>query len=168
MLETNMPKGPRFWAILAAVFGVLLIGEIGVLALPDKDHEKSETQNQSTNASQDVEEDEAVVDVDEPEVENTDEETLDMAGTFRCWQYLVDGATSLNGCRLQAALVLNEDGTYSFSSEQGTYTVKGDTITLSESKIRGPGKILEQGMQIYFEYTLNGKDYTTTYLRLEE
>lgn len=66
-----------------------------------------------------------------------------------------------------APIVLNQDGTYSMSSEKGTYTIEGDTISLSESKIRGLGQLLENNMQIRFEYDYNQWHHTITYLREE-
>jgi hypothetical protein len=50
------------------------------------------------------------------------------------------------------------------SSERGTYTVKGDQIVLSESQIRGPGR-LQGGNQIVFEYSYRGQPHTVTYLK---
>lgn len=88
-----------------------------------------------------------------------------LSGTYRCWSYNVQGAGK--SCT-SPPLVLHSDGTYSMSSEQGTYSVNGDFITLSESKIRGSGKILENGMQIRFEYEYNGWTHTVTYLKMQE
>lgn len=59
--------------------------------------------------------------------------------------------------------MLRTDGTYQVSSERGTYSVKNDQIILSESKIRGPGR-LQNGNQIVFEYEYNGWKHTVTYL----
>ena len=42
-----------------------------------------------------------------------------------------------------------------------------ETSFLSESKIRGPGKLLEGDRQIRFEYDYNGWHHTITYLREE-
>lgn len=84
-----------------------------------------------------------------------------VAGTYRCWSYNVSGGAG--SCRLSPPMILNPDGTYQMSSERGTYTVKGDTIILSESKIRGPGK-LQNGNQIVFEYSYKGLNHTVTYL----
>lgn len=63
-----------------------------------------------------------------------------------------------------APIILNADGTYSISSEKGAYSVSDDTITLSESKIRGPGKLIG-GTQIRFEYDYNKWHHTITYLK---
>lgn len=84
-----------------------------------------------------------------------------VAGTYRCWSYNVGGA----GKRCTSPpLVLNADGTYQMSSERGTYAVSGDQIALSESKIRGPGR-LQAGNQVVFEYAYQGQQHTATYLR---
>lgn len=85
------------------------------------------------------------------------------AGTYRCWSYNVSGGGSGN-CRLFAPLVLKKDGTYSISSEKGTYTISKDTISLSKSKIRGIGKLIG-GTQIRFEYDYNKWHHTLTYLK---
>lgn len=86
-----------------------------------------------------------------------------VAGSYRCYSYNVSGGGG-GDCRLFAPIVLNTNGTYSVSSEKGTYTVKGDIITLSESKLRGPGKLIG-GTQIRFEYDYNGWHHTITYLK---
>lgn len=108
-----------------------------------------------------------------------------VAGSFRCWSYntgssaggggitggeskqsIVPSTLGLGqGCRLFAPIVLKEDGKYEMSKEKGTWKVQGDTVVLSESKIRGPGKILEGGMQIRFEYEYNNSRHIITYLR---
>ncbi len=87
-----------------------------------------------------------------------------MAGTYRCWSYNVQGAGK--SCT-SPLIVLNKDSSYSMSSEKGTYKVEGDTIILSESKLRGPGKILEDGNQIRFEYDYNNWHHTMTYLKID-
>ncbi|MBI4252905.1 hypothetical protein HY623_01845 [Candidatus Uhrbacteria bacterium] len=85
------------------------------------------------------------------------------AGSYRCWSYNVSGGGGGN-CRLFAPIVLNKDGAYTVSSEKGTFTVTGDTIVLSESKLRGPGKLIS-GTQIRFEYDYNNWHHTITYLK---
>jgi len=87
-----------------------------------------------------------------------------LAGSYRCFSYNVSGGGG-GDCRLFAPIVLNANGTYSMSSEKGTYVVKGDVVTLSESKLRGPGTLLEGGMQMRFEYDYNGWHHTITYLK---
>lgn len=85
-----------------------------------------------------------------------------VAGTYRCRSYNVGGA----GGRPPVGtppLVLNADGSYSISSEHGTYTVEGDTLVLSQSKIRGPGKL--SGNQVVFEYDYKGLHHVVTYLK---
>jgi len=85
------------------------------------------------------------------------------AGTYRCWSYNVSGGGSGN-CRLFAPLVLKKDGTYSLSSEKGIFTISGDSLTLSESKIRGIGKLIAD-TQIRFEYDYNKWHHVLTYLK---
>ncbi|MBI4239422.1 hypothetical protein HY620_00340 [Candidatus Uhrbacteria bacterium] len=86
-----------------------------------------------------------------------------LAGSYRCWSYNVSGGGGGN-CRLFAPIILKKDGTYSVSSEKGTFTVKGDVIALSKSKLRGPGKLVG-GTQIRFEYDYNGWHHVITYLK---
>ncbi len=85
-----------------------------------------------------------------------------LSGNYRCWHFNVGGR---GGRCTNPALQLSPNGHYKMSSEQGTYSVKGDQIILSESKQRGPGKLLENGQQIQFEYEYNGLHHTVTYLR---
>jgi len=87
-----------------------------------------------------------------------------LSGSYRCWSYNVSGGGGGN-CRLFQPIVLKADGTYSVSSEKGTYSISGDKITLSESKLRGIGTLLEGNMQIRFEYDYNGWHHIVTYLR---
>ena len=88
-----------------------------------------------------------------------------LAGSYRCYSYNVSGGGGGN-CRLFAPIVLKADGTYSMSSEKGTYRVSGDTVILSESKLRGPGSVID-GNKLRFEYDYNGWHHTLTYLREE-
>ncbi len=81
-------------------------------------------------------------------------------GTYRCLSYNVSGGGG--SCRLAPPIVLKPDGTYDISGEHGTYEIKGDQIFLSESKIRGPGKI-RAGNQLMFEYNYRGMQHTVTY-----
>ncbi|GEM_PF-6150038 len=87
---------------------------------------------------------------------------LSLDGSYRCWSYNVSGGGSGN-CRLFAPIVLKSNGTYSVSSERGTYKVKGSIITLSKSKLRGAGKIID-GNKIRFEYDYNSRHHVVTYL----
>lgn len=87
----------------------------------------------------------------------------DIAGSYRCWQFNVDGYGG--SCRTLSPIVLHEDGTYSISSTTGTYSIRDDIILLSESEYWGPGMIKESGLQIYFNYTYNSKQYEVTYLK---
>lgn len=86
-----------------------------------------------------------------------------LAGRYDCWMQNVGG--SGGHCATGTPpIILNADGTYSMSREKGTYTVKGDTVVLSESKLRGPGH-LRDGNKIVFEYDYQGLHHTVTYLR---
>jgi len=60
--------------------------------------------------------------------------------------------------------VLQAAGQYQMSSEHGTYSVRNNRIFLSESKIRGAGR-LQGGNEIVFEYTYRGLQQTVTYRR---
>ncbi len=87
-----------------------------------------------------------------------------LVGTYRCWQYNVDG--SGGSCRLVPPLILKKGGQYQISSERGTYTITNTTLKLSKSKIRGAGTILANGNQIRFSYSYQGLKHTITYLRV--
>ncbi|MBI2483816.1 hypothetical protein HYV71_01365 [Candidatus Uhrbacteria bacterium] len=87
-----------------------------------------------------------------------------LSGSYRCWSYNVSGGGG-GDCRLFAPIVLNADGTYSMSSEKGTYRIDGSTIYLSESKIRGAGTISADNLQIRFEYDYNSWHHVITYLK---
>lgn len=87
--------------------------------------------------------------------------TAQAPGQYRCWSYNVSGGGG--SCKLAPPLVLNPDASYRMSSEQGSYKIRNGSLILSESKIRGPGK-LENGNRIMFEYDYNGKHHTVTYL----
>ncbi|OGR51957.1 MAG: hypothetical protein A3I11_07540 [Elusimicrobia bacterium RIFCSPLOWO2_02_FULL_39_32] len=96
------------------------------------------------------------------------EDFSSIVGTYRCWKYNVGGA----GKRCTSPpLKIYADGTYQMSVEKGTVKMlkeKGKVkIVLSQSKIRGPGTLLE-GNQILFEYTYNGWEHSVTYLKTEE
>lgn len=85
-----------------------------------------------------------------------------LSGTFRCWHYNVGG----RGARCSSAtFVFNSNGKYSFSSERGTYVVNGSIVTLSGSKIRGPGTLSKDGLQLRFHYTYKGLETSVTYLK---
>ncbi len=89
----------------------------------------------------------------------------EMTGSYRCWSYNVSGGGGGN-CRLFAPIILKKDGTYSISAESGTFKITGDIIIFSESKIRGPGTIIDNN-KIKFEYDYNGWHHTITYLKEE-
>lgn len=87
-----------------------------------------------------------------------------LSGTYRCRSFNVGG--SGRSCT-SPPIVFNTNGSYTMSSERGTYTVNGNTVALSESKIRGPGTLLEEKQQIRFEYTYDGLKQTITYFKQE-
>ena len=115
-------------------------------------------QSQSTGAESQVEEQTAA----------PNDEKKFLSGTYRCWSF--NNSAGGGSCRTppQPALIVSDDGTYSLSSERGTYEIRDGMIYLSESKIRGPGTLLENNMQIRFEYDYNVRHYTVTYLKQEE
>jgi len=85
-----------------------------------------------------------------------------LAGTYRCWSFNVGGR---GGVCTNPPLVLNQNGTYTLSSEKGKITIKDQSIILSQSKFRGPGILTDDGMQIQFKYKYKGLQQTVTYLR---
>lgn len=87
-----------------------------------------------------------------------------MTGNYRCWMFNVSGA----GKRCTSpALVLNKNGKYTMGSEKGTWKYEGGDLILSQSKIRGPGKVQvgRDGMQIIFEYNYRNWAHRVTYLK---
>lgn len=86
-----------------------------------------------------------------------------LVGTYRCWQFNVSGGGG--SCRFAPLLVLKENREYTMSSEKGTYKVNGNTLKLSNSKIRGNGIISSDERTIRFEYVYKGLHHTVTYLR---
>lgn len=91
-----------------------------------------------------------------------DGEETRVEGTYRCWSMNVGGRGGK--CSATVPLILYPDGTYTFSKEKGTYHVKNQGITLSESRFRGAGKWVD-GNKIVFNYTYKGLKQTITYLR---
>ncbi len=55
-------------------------------------------------------------------------------------------------CKYEPPFFIHVDGTYSKSSEKGTFKVIGQLVDFSESKIRGIGKISDTGNQITFAF----------------
>ncbi|MDO8482991.1 MAG: hypothetical protein Q7S86_04200 [bacterium] len=84
------------------------------------------------------------------------------AGSYRCLSANAGGVSSV--CRQYPRIVLKTDGTYTVSSEKGTYVVKDNTVKLSASKLRGIGKIVD-GNKIRFEYDYNRLHHVVTYLK---
>jgi hypothetical protein len=85
-----------------------------------------------------------------------------IVGTYRCVSFNVGGR---GGRCTSPPLVLHADRQYQMSSEHGTYSIRSSRIFLSESRIRGAGR-LQGGNEIVFEYTYRGLKQTVTY-RLE-
>src|SRR5438045_963984 len=81
------------------------------------------------------------------------------AGSYRCWSMNVGGR---GGRCSSPPIVLHADGRYEMSREHGTWKAKGDEIVLSESKLRGPGHVVEN--KLIFKYRSEGWDTTVTYV----
>lgn len=94
---------------------------------------------------------------------NTNQTDSVLTRSYRCWQFNVDGYGG--SCRTLSPIVFTADGTYSISGTTGIYNITDDIVTLSESTYWGAGTIKEAGLQIYFNYNYNGKQYEVTYLQ---
>ena len=81
-------------------------------------------------------------------------------GIYRCWSFNISGGAG--SCRMSAPIAIHADGTYDESSTHGKWRVKGNRITLSKLKMRGPGVVA--GNKIVFEYDFRGMHHTVTYL----
>lgn len=84
-----------------------------------------------------------------------------VAGTYRCASARVGKRA---GRCSSPPLVLYGDGSYHIWGERGTYTVRGHWVILSESRKRGPGRLLH-GREIVFEYTYRGQKHRILFLR---
>lgn len=84
-----------------------------------------------------------------------------VAGTYRCTSARVGKRVGPCG---SPPLILLADGSYHIWGEQGTYTVRGHWVILSESKKRGPGR-LRHGREIIFQYTYRGQKHRIQFLR---
>lgn len=87
-----------------------------------------------------------------------------IVGSYRCRSYNVSGGGGGN-CRLAPPIVLKADGTYSMSSERGTFSVKKGRLILSKSTLRGPGSITANPATITFRYMYKGWKHIVTYGR---
>jgi hypothetical protein len=87
-----------------------------------------------------------------------------IVGTYRCVSFNVGGR---GGRCTSPPLVLRADRQYQMSGEHGTYSVRSSRIFLSESRIRGAGR-LQGGNEIVFEYIYSGLKQTVTYRREAE
>lgn len=84
-----------------------------------------------------------------------------VAGTYHCAGLDVNGRS---GPCNSPSLTLYADGNYQIWGEQGTYTVQGDRLYLSQSKKRGPGR-LQGANEIVFEYIYRRQKYRVTFRR---
>jgi hypothetical protein len=84
------------------------------------------------------------------------------AGTYRCVSFNVGGQ---GGRCTSPPLILMANGRYQMSGERGTFAVRGDRLSLSESRLRGPGRLYNN--EIVFEYVYRGLMQTVTYRRQE-
>lgn len=82
-------------------------------------------------------------------------------GVYRCSSYNVSGGGG--SCRNMPRLVLNADGTYQYSSTRGRWSVRNDSLVLSQSTLWGPGKLLG-GNTIRFEYDYRGWHHVVTWV----
>lgn len=157
-LKTTLITG----ALVATLVTGIAIGKSG-------DDTQSDNGESEKSYSFDVlNESEKNVETESEETEETDSEkstSSKVQGTYRCWSFNVGGVGSK--CT-SPPIVLNTNGTYSMSSEKGTYKITGDRIILSESKIRGPGTFKEGRKQIVFNYTYNGNATTVTYMNYDD
>ncbi|MDO8489826.1 MAG: hypothetical protein Q7S47_00245 [bacterium] len=87
-----------------------------------------------------------------------------LVGTYRCSSYNVSGGGGGN-CRIAPPIVIKADGSYTMSSEKGTFKVANKKLTLSASKIRGVGAISSDSRTVTFSYTYNRWRHVVTYLR---
>jgi hypothetical protein len=86
-----------------------------------------------------------------------------LAGVWRVRAANVGGA---GGAPSLSPIVIQADGTYTFSSSHGTYSVAGDTITFSDMKLHPAGRL--SGNTIIFEYEYNGLHQTLTFYRASD
>jgi len=83
-----------------------------------------------------------------------------LPGVYRCWSFNISGGAG--SCRLSPPITIRADGTYDDVAAQGTWRARGNRITFSESKSRGPGVVA--GNRIVFEYDFRGMHHTVTYV----
>lgn len=85
-----------------------------------------------------------------------------ISGTYNCVSAEVDGKA--RHCRAPS-LEMNDDGSYTFLDERGTYEIlKGHWLILSSSKNHRKAR-LEGTKKIIFEFVSGGKKSTITYRR---
>lgn len=159
----NWFTGKNIWYVVVPVLAFMLIGEITYLVIRKEPVKKTTNSAQTTVSKQTTNSANSSVSNNT----NTKKQNfgIEVAGSYSCSAFLVNGQPSPNGCAWQAPVVLDEEGTYTYSLEQGTYSVSGTTLNLSNSDFRGPAKILKDGLQLQFNYTYDGNEYTVTYNR---
>jgi hypothetical protein len=81
-------------------------------------------------------------------------------GVYRCWSFEISGGAG--SCRLSPPITIRADGTYDDMATQGKWRARGNRITFSESRSRGPG--LVTGNRIVFDYDFRGMHNTVTYV----
>ncbi len=81
-------------------------------------------------------------------------------GAYRCVSFNAGGAGGR--CPSTTPIEIRADGTYTESSTTGRYAVKDGQVVFSESRIRGPGQLIDDSA-IRFQYVYNGLAYTVTY-----
>lgn len=85
-----------------------------------------------------------------------------LVGSYRCRSYNVSGGGGGN-CRLMPPIILKKDGTYSISSERGTFKVKKRKLMLSAGKIRGKGSLSADNKAMSFTYLYRGWKHVIVY-----
>lgn len=81
-------------------------------------------------------------------------------GAYRCVSFNVGGAGGR--CTSPVHIELRADGSYTESSTTGRYTVRDGQVVFSESRIRGPGQLIDD-TAFRFQYTYKGLVHTATY-----
>lgn len=81
-------------------------------------------------------------------------------GAYRCVSFNVGGAGGR--CTSTLPIELRADGSYTESSTTGRYTVRDGQVVFSESRIRGPGHVIDD-TAFRFQYTYKGLVHTATY-----
>lgn len=92
----------------------------------------------------------------------------EVAGTYSCTGYKVDGGTSEAGCTSQPWLYLELDGSYRFSSSEGTYRYRDQKITFTgDLGDRPPADFSELTKQITWTFIRDDTLFEITYYQRE-